>query len=208
LKQGKDLKKDWDMFIGEGSSTSFYDLYAHYHDYLIFIGLKKGVSIEKTKDCINDLFLYVYENRERLVHIQNHHNYLITSFVHKLFRKQRFSATESLDLINLQDDLTYPSVEAQHISQHTSKQVTHVLKTYIDKLPSSQAKMIYQKFYLGLSYEEISETNDIAIKTAYNTIYNAVENLKKMMGDDKFGAFFAAISAILIFFLFLLKNHG
>ena len=202
LKQGKDLKTDWDTFIGEGTSASFYGLYAHYHDYLTFIGLKKGTSIDKTKDCINDLFLYIYENRERLTHIKNHHNYLVTSFLHKLFRKQHFSAEESLELINFQDDLTYPSVEAQHIRQHTNEHLTFLLKTYIDKLSSSQAKMIYQKFYLGLSYEEISAANQITVKTAYNTIYNAVENLKKMMGDDRFGAFLAAISTILIFFCF------
>lgn len=208
MKQGKNLKQDWDIFINEGNSASFYELYDHYHDYLTFIGVKKGASLEKTKDCINDLFLYVYENRSRLGHIQNHHNYLITSFLHKLFRKQHFSAEESLDLVEVQDELVYPSVEAQYIIQHSSERVAHILKTYIEKLSASQSKIIYQKFYLGLSYEEISIANEITIKTAYNTIYNAIENLKKMMGDDKFGALFAAISAILIFFLFFLKNHG
>lgn len=206
MKQGKDFRSEWENFIQEGDETSFYDLYAHYYDYLTYLGLKRGASVEKTKDGINDIFLYAYENREKLGHVRNHHNYLITSFLRKLFRKEHFSSEESLDLANLKDAPTYPSVETQYIRQHTSDQVTLLLKTYIDRLSASQAQMIYQKFYLGLSYEEISETNQITIKTAYNTIYNAVEKLKKMIGDDQIGALSIAISLLSLLFLFFLKN--
>jgi len=206
LKQGKDLKKQWDTFIKNGDSAAFYDLYAHYHDYLTYIGLKKGAGTEKTKDGINDLFLYVYENQQRLDHIKNHHNYLITSFLRKLFRKEHFSAEESLDLLSLPDVPLYPSVEAQHIREHTTEQVSSTLKMYIGKLSESQAKMIYQKFYLGLSYEEISESNHVTVKTAYNTIYNAVEKLKKMIGNDNMGVLAIAVSLFSLLILFFLKN--
>ncbi|WP_316828267.1 sigma-70 family RNA polymerase sigma factor [Pedobacter miscanthi] len=207
MKKGKDLKTEWEKFILEGNTTSFYDIYAHYHDYFTYIGAKKGASAENIKDCINDLFLYVYENKEKLGHITNHHNYLITSFLRKLFRKQHFSAEESLDLYDLEEMPTYPSVETQYIRQHTSNQVSLTLKNYIDKLSESQSRLIYQKFYLGLSYDDIAISNGIAVKTAYNTIYNAVEKLKKIIGEGDLGALSIAISLlsllILIFFKFL-----
>jgi len=206
VTQGKALKFDWDTFVMNGDAGSFYNLYAHYHDYLTFIALKKGAGSEKAKDGINDLFLYVYENRTKLGHIQNHHNYLITSFLRKLFRKEHFSAEESLDLFNLQQAPTYPSVEAQYIRQHTTEHVASVLKTYINKLSESQSKMIYQKFYLGLSYDEISEINQITVKTAYNTIYNAVEKLKQLIGKENMGTLAIAISLLSLFLLFFLKN--
>lgn len=206
MKQGKDLKLDWQTFVSDGDQSSFYDLYAHYHDYLTYIGLKRGASAEKTKDGINDLFLYIYENREKLGHIQNHHNYLVTSFLRKLFRKQHFSAEESLDLDNLENAPMYPSVEAQHIKQHATEHVALVLKAYIDKLTESQTRMIYQKFYLGLSYEEISTANEITVKTAYNTIYNAVEKLKKMIGEEQMGALSVGISLLSLLILFFFKN--
>jgi RNA polymerase sigma factor (sigma-70 family) len=205
LKKGKDLKAEWENFILDGNSVSFYDIYAHYHDYFTYIGIKKGASAEKTKDCINDLFLYVYETRENLGHISNHHNYLVTSFLRKLFRKQHFSAEESLDLYDLEDGPIYPSVETQYIKQHTSNQVTLTLKNYIDKLSESQSRLIYQKFYLGLSYEDIAQSNNIAVKTAYNTIYNAVEKLKKIIGESDLGALSIAISLLSLLILFFLK---
>ena len=206
VKQGKTLKIDWDSFILNGDNTSFYNLYAHYHDYFSFIAVKRGASSDKTKDCTNDLFLYVYENRERLRHITNHHNYLITSFLRKLFKKEHFSVEESLDVFNLDQTLVYPSVEAQYIKQHTNEHVSSVLKNYIGRLSESQSKMVYQKFYLGLSYEEISEANNITVKTAYNTIYNAVEKLKQLIGKENLGTLAIAISLLSLFLLIFLKN--
>jgi RNA polymerase sigma factor (sigma-70 family) len=205
LKKGKDLKTEWDSFILDGNSVSFYDIYAHYHEYFTYIGIKKGASAEKAKDCINDLFLYVYETREKLGHITNHHNYLVTSFLRKLFRKEHFNAQESLDLYDLDEMPSYPSVETQYIREHTSHQVTLTLKNYIDKLSESQSRLIYQKFYLGLSYEDIAQSNNIAVKTAYNTIYNAVEKLKKIIGEGDLGALSVAISLLSLLILFFFK---
>jgi RNA polymerase sigma factor (sigma-70 family) len=206
VKKGKDLIGDWETFTQNGDQSAFYDLYAHYHDYLTYIGLKKGANPEKTKDCVNDLFLYIYENRQKLGHILNHHNYLVTSFLRKLFRKQHFSAEESLDLLNFEDALIHPSVEALHIQQYTNSSVTSLLKSYIDRLSESQTRLIYQKFYLGLSYEEISESNQITVKTAYNTIYNAVERLKKIIGEEGTAALTVLLSLLSLLILFFLKK--
>ncbi|MEJ2882472.1 RNA polymerase sigma factor [Pedobacter sp. GR22-6] len=206
MKQGRDLKPDWDAFIKNGDASAFYDLYAHYHDYLNYIGFKKGAGAEKVQDGVNDLFLYIYENRVKLSHIHDHHNYLVTSFLRKLFRREHFSVEESLDLTDLHETQVYPSVEAQYIRERTNEQVAAILRNYIDKLSVSQAQMIYQKFYLGLSYEEIAISNQITIKTAYNTVYNAVEKLKKLIGKDQFGVLAAAISLISLLILFIFKN--
>lgn len=206
MKTGKELNSEWDAFLQTENGAAFHALYAHYHDYLTYIGIKKGARSEKVKDCINDLFLYVFESREKLTGVKNHHNYLVTAFLRNLFRKEHFSAEESLELADLPDTHSYPSAEAQYIAQHTQEHVAEILKTYIDKLSGSQAQMIYQKFYLGLSYEEISLSNHISIKTAYNTIYNAVDRLKKMIGKEDFGIFSIAFLMIFLFFLFFFKN--
>ena len=206
MKKGKDLIVDWKSFIQNGDQSSFYDLYSHYHDYLTYIGIKKGATSDKTKDCVNDLFLYIYENRQKLGHILNHHNYLVTCFLRKLLRKQHFSAEESLDLINLEDTLVHPSVEALYIQQYTQASVSSLLKSYIDRLSEKQTKLIYQKFYLGLSYEEISESNQITVKTAYNTIYNAVEKLKAIVKAEGAGPLTVLLTLLSLLILFFLKN--
>lgn len=205
-KSGLALKAHWDTFILEGGQDVFYMLYSHYHDYLIYLGNFKGATVDRSKDCINDLFLYVFENRIRLQHIRNHHNYLVTAFLRNLFRKPHFSAEESLELQDLPEMPAYPSAEAEYIQQTSRDQATQILDGYISQLSDSQTKIVYQKFYLGLTYEEIAETNDISIKTAYNTIYNSVERLRKLIGHDYASALAAAISLFSILFLIFFQK--
>nr|WP_228099003.1 sigma factor-like helix-turn-helix DNA-binding protein [Pedobacter sp. MC2016-24] len=121
-------------------------------------------------------------------------------------RKQHFSAEESLDLINLEDTLVHPSVEALYIQQYTQASVSSLLKSYIDRLSEKQTKLIYQKFYLGLSYEEISESNQITVKTAYNTIYNAVEKLKAIIKEEGAGPLTVLLTLLSLLILFFFKN--
>jgi RNA polymerase sigma factor (sigma-70 family) len=205
-KSGIALKMHWDTFIIEGDEDVFYTLYSHYHDYLIYLGNLRGSTLDKSKDCINDLFLYVFENRTRLQHIRNHHNYLVTAFLRNLFRKPHFSAEESLELQDLPEMPAYPSAEAEYIKQTSREQATQILDSYINQLSDSQAKIVYQKFYLGLTYEEIALVNDISIKTAYNTIFNAVEKLRKLIGQEYVSVLTAAISLFSLLFLFFLKK--
>ncbi|MFD0751859.1 RNA polymerase sigma factor [Mucilaginibacter calamicampi] len=200
------LKLHWNAFIAEGDQDVFYSLYSHYHDYLIYIGNLKGATLDRSKDCVNDLFLYVFENRARLQHINNHHNYLVTAFIRNLFRKPHFNAEEGVELLDLPEMPVYPSVEAEYIRQTTQQQVTQILQGYIDQLSDSQAKIVYQKFYLDLTYEQISLLNDISVKTAYNTIYNAVEKLRKLIGQDYAQMLSAAVSLFTILFFIFFKK--
>ncbi|PTR01110.1 DNA-directed RNA polymerase specialized sigma24 family protein [Mucilaginibacter yixingensis] len=199
-KSGLALKAHWDAFLLEGDQDVFYTLYAHYHDYLIYLGNLRGATLDKSKDCINDLFLYVFENRSRLLHIRNHHNYLVTAFIRNLFRKPHFCAEESLELLDLPGMPVYPSVEAEYIQQTTEKEVAEALQAYIGELSESQTKIVYQKFYLGLSYEQIADVNDISVKTAYNTVYNSVGKLRKLIGQEYVGLVSTALSLIVFFF--------
>lgn len=205
-KSGIALKAHWETFLAEGDRDVFYTLYSHYHDYLIYIGNLRGVTLDRSKDCINDLFLYVFENRGKLHHIRNHHNYLVTAFIRNLFRKSHFSTEESIELQDLPEMPVYPSVEAEYIQQTTQKQVTEALHTYIGELSESQTKIVYQKFYLGLTYEQIAEANNISVKTAYNTIYNSVEKLRKLIGQNYVSVLSAAISLFSLFLLIFFKK--
>jgi RNA polymerase sigma factor (sigma-70 family) len=205
-KSGMALRIHWNTFITEGDDDDFYKLYCHYHDYLIYLGNLKGATLDKSKDCINDLFLYVFENRGRLQHIRNHHNYLVTAFIRNLFRKSHFGAEESLELQDLPEMPAYPSSEAEYIQRTSREQAIEVLDGYMNQLSDSQTKIVYQKFYLGLTYEEIALLNEISIKTAYNTIFNAVEKLRKLIGQEYVSVLTAAISLFSLLFLIFLKK--
>lgn len=205
--KGADLKKEWNLFILSESESAYYDLYTHYYHYLSFLGFKRGVGTGKVKDCINDLFLYVWENREKLANVKDHHSYIITAFLRKLFRKEPFSEAYSVEVFGLPDYISIPSVESLYIKQNIQDDVAKILKTYIEQLPCKQRQLIYQKFYLGLSYKEISNINNISVNTVYNTIYKAVDKLKILIPREHLNMFSLAISALSLFFLFFFLNQ-
>ena len=206
MKRGIDLKNEWQNFVEDGSDPAYLELYNHYHDYFSYIGLKKGATAVKVKDCINDLFLYIFEHRQKLSAIQNHHNYLVTAFLRKLFKKEHFTADESADMDEYEAADFAPAADANILSTDTNEKVKNFLKSYIDQLTKTQARLIHEKFYLGLTYEEIAVSNEITVRTAYNTISDALKQLRKHIGEDKVTALTIAISTLSIFIYFFFKN--
>lgn len=199
MQKRENVNQEWADFIRTESDQAFHGLYSYYHDYLIYIAIRKGSFLEQAKDCVNDLFLYIFENRERLAHVKNHHNYLVTSFLRKLSRKGNFN---NLELIseNEEDDIPdkdiYPVTEPSCFDSNDEERLSQVLKDYISKLSYSQAKMIYQKFYIGLSYEEIATSNGVSVKTVYNTILQAIAKLRNLIGPEYTKSLKAAIFSL------------
>lgn len=201
MQNHRELSTQWADYIATGDEHAFYILYDHYHDYLLYIAAVKEVDIDGAKDHVNDLFLYIFENRCRLDHIKNHHNYIVTSFIRKIFHKGHFNnliplsieedgcAVESFDVLT--DDLRF----------YDEEQVSLALNTCINMLSRSQAKIIYQKFYLGLSYEVIADFNEVPVKTIYNTVFRATARLKKLMKTGDYSQLKAAILAFAMLIL-------
>lgn len=176
---GTDTAKAWADFVRLRDEDSYHGLYSYYFKYLSYIGLKKGFSSARVNDEINEMFMYLWEHRDQLKNIVNYHSYIITSFLRKLYRKAPvFLDADGIDEHSYGELPAHPSVESQMIELQKQEELGRTLKRFVEQLPEKQRRMIYQKFYLGLSYKEISEANRVSINTVYNTVYKAVEKLK------------------------------
>ncbi|HEY0666614.1 MAG TPA: sigma-70 family RNA polymerase sigma factor [Sphingobacteriaceae bacterium] len=201
---GKNLDKEWSGFIKDGSQAAFYDVYKHYYHYLTYIGLKRKFETGRVKDCINDSFLSIWEGRHNLGHIQNHHNYIITIFLRKLYRKEKLDLNTEVE--SLPDLELSPSVEEQFIDREEKLNSNKRILNHLHTLPSRQREMIYQKFFLNLSYQEIAEANGVSINTVYNTIYKSLDKLRFIVKKDLF-TFFLSVSFIFLLFLIFSQNQ-
>ncbi|OKS84526.1 RNA polymerase sigma factor [Mucilaginibacter polytrichastri] len=205
ISRGSDLASDWHTFLHQSSEPAFKRIYTHYYDYFSFIGNKRGFHAVLVQDTVNEIFLYIWENSTRLMHVKNHHNYLISSFLHKLYKDDSIKTEDIAALTDLPESLLVPSVETVHIYNNNNAKYTQALLNVVNQLPERQRLMIYQKFYLGLSYNEISEANDVSVNTVYNTVYKAISNLRAIIDDEDL-LLFSLISAFLIFFLFFFNK--
>lgn len=204
ISRGSDLASDWHTFLHQSSEPAFKRIYTHYYHYLSFIGNKKGFNAVLVQDTINELFLYIWENSDRLLHVKNHHNYLITSFLRKLYKDDNIKTEDIAGLTDLPESLLVPSAETIHIYNNNSTKYTEALLKVVNQLPERQRLMIYQKFYLGLSYNEIADTNNVSINTVYNTIYKAISNLRDNINDEDL-LLYSLVSIFVLFFLIFFK---
>lgn len=197
------MNEEWAAFMSDGNEQSFYKIYTHYCHYLNFIGLKKGFNGDKVDAAISDVFFYIWEQRAKLDHVNTPHNYIITSFLRALYKNSRFGSHESLDELELHEFGLSPSLEELYIDQQQNAGLKTLLNKYITQLAPKQKALLYQKFYLGLSYQEIAEANNLSINTVYNTTYKAVEKLKRQIGKEEL----LLISLALLLGLLLLYSN-
>jgi RNA polymerase sigma factor (sigma-70 family) len=199
--QADKLSEEWERFTRTREEQAYRNLYNYYYSYLSFIGLKRGFLPSQVQDCINDLFLYLWENMEKVGQVTNQHSYLITAFLNRLTRKERFAADAAVELQAVANALSEPSVEATYIQEQTQASLRGKLASYLAGLPPRQREVIYQKFYLGLSYAEIASANQLSVNTVYNTVYQALEKLKTNLGEHA-GDFLAlGLVAALLYWL-------
>lgn len=182
---GKDLRNVWDQFVEDKSEESFYTLYKHYHHYLSYLGLKKKMSVQRVQDSVNDVFLHLWEKKNSNRHIHNHHNYIITVFFRKLFRKESLQLAD-LDFVEeTHDPAIHQSVEEQYINKVTTNAVAQLVQEHMEQLGNKQRLIIYQRFFLDLSYQEIADANQVSIHTIYNTIYKSLEKIKNNLSSEQ-----------------------
>jgi RNA polymerase sigma factor (sigma-70 family) len=198
--KGADLLEEWHAFLHDQNEPAFQRIYNHYYHYFCYIGAKKGFDTDIVQDAINELFLYVWENTSKLSKVKNHHSYLTTAFLRKLYKNNNLLTEDAAELGDLPESLIVPSVETVHIYNSMNVQFKEIIQKVLQELPEKQRLIVYQRFFLALSYEEISKANNISINTTYNTIYKAIANLKTRLGDN-FTMFLTAVSIIFILML-------
>ena len=202
-----ELKEHWNTFVAAACEEAFYQIYEYYHHYLSYVGTKRGFAIDIIQDAINDVFLHLWENRAKSSSIHHLHNYIITIFLRKLFRDDAKKYEMIPTIATLLENCEVPSVEDGFIQRYTEDEVGRFVKEKVDELGEKQRLLIYQKFYLGLSYQEIAAANGISINTVYNTIYKSVDKLRNLLTTEQETFLKIAIGALSTFFLFFLQNQ-
>ena len=194
----------WQAFVLNESRDAYYELYRHYYAYLSYIGLKKGFSTEVVKDTINDVFLYLWEKRRSLQHIHHPHNYLLTFFHRSIINGMR-SASVLIEDINEEckdeyEGFAEPSFEQDLLDKESQERLSALVNRHLNYLPRQQREIMYQKFYLGLSYAEIASANKLSINTVYNTVYAAMQKLRTSIPTSAVASLISLFAVLHLFF--------
>ncbi len=170
----------WQRFK-EGDKNSLKIIYEEHIDALFLFGKKLCADEDQVLDYIHDLFVYVWENREKLGDPVVIRAYLLKSLRNRIiddFRKSK-KINISSDISLVKD--TELSKEEEWVAFETSAQINEKLGGAVKLLTDRQREIIYLKFNQNLSYEEIGDILGINYQSVRNLAHRAISELRKNM---------------------------
>ncbi len=164
--------------IAEGKEEPYKFIFEYYYVRLLRFGL--GMCFDKAlvKDCIQEVFLHIWNRRERIPQINNHSAYLMQVLkrkISKAIKQQRRQYGQA------ETDQSILSYESLLIEQQEAAAQKKQLKKAFEQLSPRQREIIELRFLKGLSYEEIATQSDVRKRTIYNQVHAALKVLKKSM---------------------------
>ncbi|GAB2657420.1 sigma-70 family RNA polymerase sigma factor [Flavihumibacter cheonanensis] len=182
LKAAQSDSKLWDAYKN-GDKEAFSFLFRKYYSPLFLYGSKIMQDQNALEDCIQELFMELWKSRSQ-VEVKSVKAYLFKSLKYKIYRQlsQRKITSEAF----LKEDMVFElSHDTFMIHREDETERAKQLIRAFDKLSNRQKEVIYLKYYLGLSYEEVSEIMEINYQVARNLLYLALRSMKKMISMVK-----------------------
>jgi len=150
------------------------DIFAKYYPDLFIYGCKIVTDQEVVKDHIQELFLEIW-NQKKMPVVKSLKSYLLVALKYKLFKylkkRQLNQSDEFIDTFEISHDI-FLVQEEEHAAQ--AKKIAQLLM----QLPKRQREILYLKFFLNLSYEEICDLMNINYQVARNQVSQAIKFMK------------------------------
>jgi RNA polymerase sigma factor (sigma-70 family) len=133
------------------------------------------------KDCVQEVFIEIWQKRDRISTPDSVKAYLLGSVRRKVFRetsRQRIRRDDSDDFDN---DLHFPlnpSVETSIIEQESIDALEKKMKLLLEQLPSRQSEVLYLLYYQNLSRAEVAEIMNINTQSVSNLIQRAFKTIR------------------------------
>jgi RNA polymerase sigma factor (sigma-70 family) len=169
----------WNRFK-KGDKDAYKEIYYKYYMLLFNYGIRSSSDEGLTEDCIQDLFLKLWKNRENLGEITVIKSYLYRSFIRLLFD----AIKKSRRVIDLnQFDTFEPSIEDALISNQLEAECKSKLQKAIGQLSKRHKQVIELHYIDGLSYKQMEEILPIKYQAIRNYVHEALKVLRKKIAS-------------------------
>ncbi len=172
--------------INAGSYQAFTVLYERYWED-IFLYIQRIINNENdAKDLVQDVFLAIWNLREKLQHVHSLKAYSLTIARHKAFRyiRDQHHRTELIDGFAsfLEDN------EPSAVQQLIGKELTMFIADEVEKMPDRMRETYKKSRDEGLSNKEIALLMEVSDETVKKQIKYSLRHLR--LGLSKFQGLF------------------
>lgn len=168
----------WEAFTrGDKGALEF--MYQKNIRILIAYGFRISNDRDLVQDSIQDLFIELWDGRERLSAVASIKSYLLKSLRYKIVRSVRYAKTEALGEADYQ--VEYDHFESRMLEEETKVQNNQRLHAAIERLPKRQREAIHLRYFQELSNDEVAALMGVNYQSACKFIYTALKNLRDVM---------------------------
>ena len=147
-------------------------------------GYKIAGDRELVKDAIQELFIEIWQNRDRLSETDSIKPYLYKSLRRKLMRMKAKSQKHTFGKLSLEYDAQVtPSPEFIWIDEQQSQERTENLKAMLHTLSRRQQEIIFLRYFDELTCDQIAKVMDLSKQAVYNLIHKSIAQLKKYVNQ-------------------------
>lgn len=180
------IDKDTILRLNKGDKEAFKLLYMAYYVYLCTVSTKYVYDAEIAKEIVNDVFLNVWNIREKLEYPIK--TYLIRSVQNRSLNYLRDNHTKEVALSEL-DEYMISLNEEQIMSPQQpldfleNKEFEELVSEAINSLPEKCRNIFMQYLYKHKSYKEIAVMYNLSTSTVRGQVRIALSKLKVILGD-------------------------
>ena len=174
--------------LAEGNHTAFNEIHKRYYSLLYHHAYKRLPHREEVKDILQELFAFIWNNRETLIFSSGLASYLyvaVRNRVINVFNRQKIrdEYADSLQgFLEQGENITDWAVRV--------KELTLLVEKEIASLPPQMRKVFELSRNAHLSYNQIGEMLNTSPLTVKKQVHNALKILREKLGANVFSLFF------------------
>jgi len=181
--------------LKSGSSKAFDRIYQLYAKRLYAFSLQFTKSSEDSEEIIQDVFVKLWQNREKIKQEDTLRSLLFIMTKHQAINAFHSKVNDPIyeDYVDYRNELSVPDAGQQIEYEEFAKKFTNTLS----KLPPTQQKVVHFAKIEQFSNREIAEKLSLSEQTIKNQLSMGLKELKKML---------LCPELVVISFFFLLFN--
>mgnify|MGYP002520955149 CR=1 FL=1 len=156
-------------------------LYDTHIDNLFMFGTKFTSDRELIKDCIQDVFVRLFNKGKDLDKVDNIESYLYVSLRNRIndeFRRQTHLSDDEITDLNMRPLTESEEYDLERIDEDNNRQLA--MTQYISNLSPRQQQIIHLFYIEERKYDDICQIMGINYQSVRNLMHRSMSRLKKM----------------------------
>lgn len=188
LNNDSQLEASWLQRLQHNDEQALAAIMRKYYTSLYNYGSRFTADEGLIKDCIQEVFISLWQRRENAASILSPRYYLLRAVKNKVLKSlhQNNIRSGTVALEEEYDFLQEFSVEKLIIDKQMSEEQATILRKTMAQLSKRQHELIYLKFYQHLDHAQIAGLMNLSRQSVYNLLHETIQKLRSLWQAELF----------------------